>query len=117
MEKDPNQGADVQPPAYYPSLPPSDPSYANPQPPQQVVQIVQMPNLGSESTRMTCPHCGAQISTRVKYSSGTMTHVAALLLCLFGCWPCVCVPYCVDSCMDADHECPNCDKFIGHYKR
>jgi len=132
MEKQPidqsypqNPNHDLPPP-YYPNL---DKEHGNQggqgppafeAPPHQVspavVQIVQVMNLGPRSTRMHCPHCGADVETRVKFNPGRMTHLAAIILCLL-CWPCVCVPYCIDDCMDADHDCPNCDRHIGTYRR
>jgi len=84
---------------------------------QTVIRVIQTPNLGPETTRMTCPFCQADVSTRVEYQPSGMTHVAAALLCLFGFWCCVCIPYCTDSCMDAQHACPNCHKFLGQYRR
>jgi len=117
------------PPSYYPQQPmspPPPPGFVSqgqpgfaPQPTTAptVITVVQTPNLSSESTRMTCPYCRADISTKVTYQSSGMTHVAALVLCLLGLWCCVCIPYCTDSCMDAEHECPNCHKFVGQYRR
>jgi lipopolysaccharide-induced tumor necrosis factor-alpha factor len=117
------------PPPYYPEtgsshqqpqgMPQPDVGFKAPAPQQpnpQVVQLVQIMNLGPRSTRMLCPHCGADVETRIKYNPGRMTHLVALILCLV-CWPCVCVPYCIDDCMDAEHDCPNCDRHIGTYKR
>ncbi|CAB3258131.1 unnamed protein product [Arctia plantaginis] len=57
------------------------------------------------------------IVTKVERKATTKTHVIALLLCLFLCWPCVCVPYCVNSCQNADHYCPNCNSYLGTYQR
>jgi len=124
MEKSgyPPEVPSSQPPPYYPAAYPTQPAAA-PQPQvyvhqqQPMIQVVQMANLSSESTRMTCPHCRAEISTKVTYQTSCMTHLAAAVLCLLGCWPCVCIPYCTDACMDAEHECPNCNKFLGHYRR
>jgi len=86
-------------------------------PTQTVIRVIQTPNLSSESTRMTCPFCQADISTKVTYETSGMTHLAAAILCLLGLWCCVCIPYCTDSCMDSQHECPNCHKFLGRYRR
>jgi hypothetical protein len=47
------------------------------------VQVIQVTQLRGETTRMTCPHCKAEISTRVKYQPGRMTHIVALILCCF----------------------------------
>jgi len=106
-----------------PNFGPSPPQGFGPSPHQQqqvpVVQVVQIHSSGlrGESTRITCPSCRADINTRVRYETGRMTHIAALLLCLIGCWPCACIPYCTEGCMDAEHECPNCNTYIGGYRR
>ncbi|XP_026746530.1 lipopolysaccharide-induced tumor necrosis factor-alpha factor homolog isoform X1 [Trichoplusia ni] len=73
--------------------------------------------VGPEPSQITCPSCRATIVTRVERKATTKTHVIAVLLCLFLCWPCVCVPYCVDSCQNADHYCPNCSSYLGTYQR
>jgi len=116
----PEHGQPDMPPPYYPNQPQQQHPVGFVQQPQmaspQVVQMVQIMNLGPQSTRMPCPHCGADVETRVKHNPGRMTHIAALILCLVF-WPCVCLPYCIDDCMDAEHECPNCNKFIGSYRR
>ncbi|KAI5641927.1 LITAF-like zinc ribbon domain-containing protein [Phthorimaea operculella] len=72
--------------------------------------------VGPSPTSLVCPSCRATIRTRVESKATTKTHVIALLLCLFLCWPCVCVPYCMDSCQNADHYCPNCNSFLGTYQ-
>ncbi|XP_053962590.1 lipopolysaccharide-induced tumor necrosis factor-alpha factor-like isoform X3 [Anastrepha ludens] len=72
--------------------------------------------VSSEPTRIVCPSCHAQVLTTVKHQVTTRTHVWALILCLICCWPCVCVPYCMNSCQNANHYCPNCNAFIGSYR-
>ncbi|XP_055378350.1 lipopolysaccharide-induced tumor necrosis factor-alpha factor homolog [Condylostylus longicornis] len=74
-----------------------------------------MSAVGPNPSRVRCPSCHAEITTNVKHEATTKTHIMALLLCLFLCWPCVCVPYCMDSCQNANHYCPNCNAFIGAY--
>jgi len=119
------------PPEYNEQPPPYDPmapSGSYPPPPMGFHPTVQQPmthtnivilplEMGGESRRMTCPHCQAEISTTVIYKDGRMTHIAALILCLFGCYCCCCIPYCMDSCKDAEHECPNCHRHLGTYRR
>ena len=39
--------------------------------------------LGPESQAITCPHCGADVATRVETEATLKTHLFALLLCLF----------------------------------
>ncbi|XP_026666916.1 lipopolysaccharide-induced tumor necrosis factor-alpha factor homolog isoform X2 [Ceratina calcarata] len=75
--------------------------------------IAYMPAFGSESQRMTCPHCQANISTEVKSEANIKTHAFALALCVFGLWCFVCCPYCMDSCLTKKHYCPNCNAYLG----
>ncbi|RVE50386.1 hypothetical protein evm_004923 [Chilo suppressalis] len=93
------------------------PTIVQPMPVVYSVQTVTVqPGLvGSSPTLMTCPSCLNQIVTRVDRSPSCRTHLMALL-CLLLFWPCMCVPYCVDSCNDADHYCPHCNAYIGSYK-
>ncbi|KAI4493254.1 hypothetical protein M0802_009542 [Mischocyttarus mexicanus] len=89
------------------------PPYAGGPSPQPNVIIVSNEAYGSEPRVMRCPHCGQNISTRVDTEANTKTHLFALLLCLVGCWPCVCIPYCMDTCLVKKHYCPSCGVFLG----
>ncbi|KFB42947.1 hypothetical protein ZHAS_00010818 [Anopheles sinensis] len=55
--------------------------------------------------------------TKTVHRSNTLTHIYALMLCVCLCWPCVCMPYCCASCRDTVHKCPQCNAYIGVYKR
>ncbi|XP_034110351.1 cell death-inducing p53-target protein 1-like [Drosophila nasuta] len=105
----------TQPPLY-PPMPQPPPA----QPPQTVIiQTTTTSNLtpiGSGPTRIRCPSCHADVVTTVKSTPSGRTHCWALILCLFVCWPCVCLPYCMDSCQNADHSCPNCGSYIGTFE-
>ncbi|CAG9791855.1 unnamed protein product [Diatraea saccharalis] len=83
--------------------------------PVQTVTVTSTGLIGSDPTLMTCPSCLNQIVTRVDRSPSCRTHVMAVL-CLLLFWPCTCLPYCVDSCNNADHYCPHCNTYIGSYK-
>ncbi|XP_058455204.1 lipopolysaccharide-induced tumor necrosis factor-alpha factor homolog [Malaya genurostris] len=85
--------------------------------PSTTTVIVTNSQVGPDPTTLTCPSCRATIVTRLEYETTTRTHVCAALLCLFICWPCVCIPYCSTSCRDANHYCPNCGSFIGTYRK
>ncbi|XP_065348425.1 lipopolysaccharide-induced tumor necrosis factor-alpha factor homolog [Cloeon dipterum] len=81
-----------------------------------VVHVTRVPHLPlpPASSRYECPSCKGDIRTRVEYKTGTKTHLIAALLCLFGCWCCVPIPYCCSNdCKDAHHYCPHCDAYIG----
>ncbi|CAH1967991.1 unnamed protein product [Acanthoscelides obtectus] len=71
--------------------------------------------LGPGPTTLTCPHCHARVTTTVKTTANTKTHIIALILCLFVLVPCVCIPYCCDSCQTLQHFCPNCKAYLGAY--
>lgn len=78
--------------------------------------IVQTARMGPHPSMMTCPSCRASIQTTVKHEPSTKTHLIAVLLCACGCWlGCCLIPYCVDSCQNANHSCPNCGTFLGSH--
>ncbi|KAF9809929.1 hypothetical protein SFRURICE_002159 [Spodoptera frugiperda] len=117
------------PPPYtdLPQAPPTAPLYPPLQPggielqqqqhqqqPTVIPVLVGTRPMGPKPCTLTCPSCNAEITTRVQYMSSTKTHLFALGLCLLF-WPCACLPYCIDSCQNADHYCPNCNAFLGSY--
>lgn len=74
-------------------------------------------DLGATSRYLVCPSCTAQITTTVTYDSGLLTWLACVGLIFIGLgWGCCLIPFCVNSCKDATHNCPNCGAFIGRYK-
>ncbi|XP_067635720.1 lipopolysaccharide-induced tumor necrosis factor-alpha factor homolog [Eurosta solidaginis] len=77
--------------------------YTNPNPP-----------VGPQSTQLRCPQCKCVVKTTVRHRSTTKTHLACLLLTWTGC--CCCLPYCMDTCRNANHFCPMCGTFIGTYQ-
>ncbi|XP_055641217.1 lipopolysaccharide-induced tumor necrosis factor-alpha factor-like [Toxorhynchites rutilus septentrionalis] len=92
-------------------------SSAYPHPQTSTTVIVTGPSVGPDPTTIVCPSCRATVVTRLDYETTTRTHLCAALLCLFICWPCVCVPYLTTTCRDANHYCPNCSAFIGTYRK
>ncbi|KAH8411069.1 hypothetical protein KR222_011754, partial [Zaprionus bogoriensis] len=83
----------------------------------QVVIIQQQPApaVGPDPCFISCPHCHVQKLTRVEYAPSVRTHCMAALLCIVGLWCFACLPYCATSCMNAQHFCGNCNKFVGVY--
>ncbi|XP_022116844.2 lipopolysaccharide-induced tumor necrosis factor-alpha factor homolog [Pieris rapae] len=111
-----------QNPPPYPGPPNPDPIMNQPQgfplqgaPAAMGPTIIVTQVMGSEAASMICRSCGVQITTRVERMPSMRTHLFAILLCLVGCWPCSCLPYCVDTCNNADHYCSNCNAYIGSY--
>ncbi|XP_043465220.1 lipopolysaccharide-induced tumor necrosis factor-alpha factor homolog isoform X1 [Leptopilina heterotoma] len=103
------------PPGFAP--PPSYTDVNMPPPLQPNVVIMGAPPVfGPNSQPMTCPHCHANISTRVESESSTKTHLFALLLCIIGCWPCAPCPYCMESCLNQKHFCPSCNAYLGQHE-
>lgn len=92
------------------------PPVINEQPAPAPPTIIVTPQVGPDPTMITCPSCRETVVTRMDYESSTRTHVMAGLCCLFGCWICCWMPYCMDSCRNGNHYCPNCGSFLGTYR-
>ncbi|XP_046389829.1 lipopolysaccharide-induced tumor necrosis factor-alpha factor homolog isoform X2 [Ischnura elegans] len=73
-------------------------------------------NYGPEAQHLTCPSCRATVTTKVLHENSTKTHIICLIMCVVGLWPCCLIPYCVDSCKNANHYCPSCNAYLGTYK-
>ncbi|XP_068628057.1 lipopolysaccharide-induced tumor necrosis factor-alpha factor homolog [Battus philenor] len=71
--------------------------------------------MGYQPTVYDCKSCNHRVLTRIERRPSSRTHLFALCLCLIGCWPCACLPYCMDACNNADHYCTNCGTYIGSY--
>ncbi|XP_068146566.1 lipopolysaccharide-induced tumor necrosis factor-alpha factor homolog [Drosophila tropicalis] len=72
---------------------------------------------GPEPMDIQCPYCHNYARTRVSYRPNSRTHLIALVLCLFQLYCCVCLPYCISSCMNTNHYCGMCDHYLGSYVR
>ena len=91
--------AHYQPPAGYPGAgapPPAGPPPGQPTVITQV-QYVQGPTFGYRPVKMTCPHCQSSITTRTDEESSALAWIICGACCLFGFWPCACLPFCMDS--------------------
>jgi len=84
--------------------------------PQPVV-VAMAVRFSEQPQVMDCPFCQARISTRTEKMSGNLTYLACFGLFLFGCWPCCCIPFCLDSMLDVVHKCPNCSSVLGKYQK
>lgn len=72
---------------------------------------------GDSPLTTTCPSCMNNITTSVTHEVGAMTWIIFAVLCILGCWLCAFIPFCVPSCKDAVHSCPNCRAVIGRHSR
>nr|CAD2189434.1 unnamed protein product [Meloidogyne enterolobii] len=86
------------------------------QQPSQLKIIYSIP-LGPHEANMECFNCKQTIRTRVINRPGLLSWLICGALALFGCWPCCVLPFCMQSCQDTEHWCPNCNAFIGKYSR
>ncbi|XP_076095368.1 LITAF domain-containing protein-like [Mytilus galloprovincialis] len=110
---DPNTGAPQGPPPAY--------NIAN----QSSVIIHNQPNVlyqtlifGETPVRMTCTSCRADILTNTHYENGTFAWVACIFLVFVGLSLfCCLIPFCLNSCKDVVHTCPNCRVTVGRYDR
>ncbi|KAG8228656.1 hypothetical protein J437_LFUL008307 [Ladona fulva] len=73
--------------------------------------------LGPQPVTLTCPSCGARITSRINYETSTRTHGMCMAMCAFGLWLCCFLPYLMDSCKNANHYCPNCNAYLGQYQK
>ncbi|XP_067931623.1 lipopolysaccharide-induced tumor necrosis factor-alpha factor homolog [Watersipora subatra] len=79
---------------------------------QQAVQT-----LGEHPTTMVCPHCQAQMVTRLDYEVGLLTWLIVGVLFIVLLWPCCLIPFCVPACKDVIHYCSNCNRQVGRRNR
>lgn len=65
----------------------------------------------AEAEAVTCPGCGAAVTSKVAVDACTVPNWAICLI--VGCW-CVFIPACGCNCMsNYTHRCPNCAYALG----
>ncbi|XP_050432165.1 LITAF domain-containing protein-like [Adelges cooleyi] len=104
---------------HYTSVQPASPFTPQPEyvkAPREIITTV-VP-VGPHSTRMVCISCRREITTHTAKKPSIMAYVSSVVCCAFGCFwgPCL-IPFCMDSCMNVEHKCPECKTFLGQYRR
>lgn len=112
------------PPSYqysqpYPQAPPPTQSMPPPvyQPQQTTYVVAVQPNQawGLFPQACVCQFCGREVMSAVRSQPGIAAWVSCGILCIVGLWPCCLYPFCIDSCNDKYHVCPECNRIMGKY--
>ncbi|KAI1281980.1 Lipopolysaccharide-induced tumor necrosis factor-alpha factor -like protein [Halotydeus destructor] len=89
-----------------------------PQIPGRVIVVQGRVTPGPYPYQTVCSNCRTQIITETTPVSGSLTWLAAAAIFLLGgVCGCCCIPFCVDSCQDIEHRCPNCKLYLGSHRR
>nr|CUU99770.1 hypothetical transcript [Hymenolepis microstoma] len=94
------------------------PEYSNvsgPPPSGQPMNVViSQPGIGINPQQIFCPTCKKTITSETMTKPGSWTYIMCLILCCVGCdLGCCLIPFCVDSCKDVNHTCPECERIVA----
>ncbi|CAI2379430.1 unnamed protein product [Moneuplotes crassus] len=67
----------------------------------------------NHSTYCRCTVCGQAVFTRVVGASRKLQWIGCLIMCIFGCWCCCCIPFCIKEIRTYQHFCPECGYMLG----
>uniref|UniRef100_A0A5K3ERC1 LITAF domain-containing protein n=1 Tax=Mesocestoides corti TaxID=53468 RepID=A0A5K3ERC1_MESCO len=93
-------------------------SYSAGVPGQTTVVIQQPAALSSNPQQIFCPTCNRPVVTKTVHENGTLTWLSCcLIFFLGGPFLCCLIPFCCRPCKDVKHQCPDCRRVLGVYKR
>lgn len=94
---------------------PQQPIFTPPQP--ILAQPVIIQEVSPYPQPLFCSRCNASTISQTEQTPSIAAWLACLGLAFIGCWPCCCIPFCIDGCMDVDHKCPRCGKYLARFQR
>ncbi len=66
---------------------------------------------GRTPMRIKCPNCSQKVTTDIEKKTSSKQWMFCCLLGMFT--SCCCLPFCIDSCWNIEHKCPNCQNVAG----
>ncbi|CAB3381485.1 Hypothetical predicted protein [Cloeon dipterum] len=84
-----------------------------PTPVVQPMVVVCAPPVGPSPMLLTCPNCKEDVLTTTTQTSNQNATIACIVLAVIGCWPCCCIPFCLDGFQMTEHKCPKCHALVG----
>nr|CUU97815.1 hypothetical transcript [Hymenolepis microstoma] len=92
-----------------------DPNNAGPPPYGPPIHaVITQPPVGINPQEIYCPTCHRIVVSQTSTKTGTWTWIMCLLLSFVGCdLGCCLIPFCLDSCKDVNHTCPECQRIVA----
>lgn len=85
-------------------------------PPPVATQLVVPDTLSDGPVTLTCFHCQHHMTTVAKTGPSTLSWALCACMCIFVCWPCCLIPFCLSKLNVTEHYCSNCNTLLGKYK-